>query len=91
MDFEWDAAKAEANERKHKVAFETAARVFLDPCVIEFDDDHIDEIRFNAIGMIDGRLLFVTYTIRDDVCRIISARGAKPYEKRRYHEVQARS
>jgi uncharacterized DUF497 family protein len=28
--------------------------------------------RFNAIGFVDGRMLFVTYTMRGDVVRIIS-------------------
>jgi uncharacterized DUF497 family protein len=56
--------------------------------VIEFDDrDAAGELRFNAIGLVDGRMLFVTYTTR--VVRIISARGAEPHEKRKYHEIQA--
>jgi uncharacterized DUF497 family protein len=51
--------------------------------VIEFDDrDADDELRFNAIGMVDGRMLFVTYTMRGAVIRIISARGAEPHEKK---------
>ena len=37
--------------------------------------------------LVAGRMLFVTYTMRGDVIRIISARGAEPHEKRRYHEV----
>ena len=88
MEFEWDGAKEEANWKKHGVDFRTAAKVFLDPYVIEFDDlDAIDEPRFNAIGLVDGRMLFVTYTMRGAVVRIISARGAEPHEKRKYHEV----
>jgi uncharacterized DUF497 family protein len=39
--------------------------------------------------MVDGRLLFVAYTIRNDTIRIISARGAEPHEKRKYHEDNA--
>jgi uncharacterized DUF497 family protein len=39
------------------------------------------------IGLVDDRMLFVTYTMRGDVVRIISARGAEPHEKRKYHEV----
>ncbi|EIL91874.1 BrnT family toxin [Rhodanobacter sp. IGA1.0] len=31
MDFEWDDAKAALNLRKHGIAFEDAAYVFLDP------------------------------------------------------------
>jgi uncharacterized protein len=88
MDFEWNSAKELANRKKHGVDFRTAAKVFLDPYVIEFDDlDAAGELRFNAIGLVDGRMLFVTYATRDDVVRIISARGAEPHEKRKYHEI----
>ena len=88
MDFEWDSAKEQANRKKHGVDFRTAARVFLAPHVIEFDDlDATGELRFNAIGLVDDRMLFVTYTMRGDVVRIMSARGAEPHEKRKYHEI----
>lgn len=88
MDFEWDNAKELANRNKHGIDFRTAAKVFLDPYVIELDDhDTAGEVRFNAIGLVDGRMLFVTYTIKGDVVRIISARGAEPHEKRKYHEI----
>jgi uncharacterized DUF497 family protein len=40
MDFEWDPAKEQANQQKHGVDFRTAAKVFLDPYVIEFDGTH---------------------------------------------------
>ena len=39
--------------------------------------------------MAEGRLLYVAYTMRGDMIRIISARGAEPYERRRYHEENA--
>jgi uncharacterized protein len=79
---------AGSNRKKHGVDFRTAAKVFLDPYVIEFDDlDARGELRFNAIGQVDGRMLFVTYTMRGDVVRILSARGAEPHEKRKYHEI----
>jgi uncharacterized protein len=88
MDFEWDSAKDLANRRKHGVDFRTGAKVFLDPYVLEFDDlDASGELRFNAIGLVDGRMLFVTYAMRGDVVRMISARGAEPHEKRKYHEI----
>jgi uncharacterized DUF497 family protein len=88
MDFEWDSAKERVNRKKHGIGFRAAAKVFLDPHVIEFDDlRSTDEPRFSAIGMVDGRILFVTCTMRQAVVRIISARGAEPHEKRKYHEV----
>jgi uncharacterized DUF497 family protein len=36
--------------------------------------------------MVEQRLLFVAYTLRDNHIRIISARGAEPHELRQYHE-----
>jgi uncharacterized protein len=88
MEFGWDRAKEQANREKHGIDFRTASKVFLDPFVIEFDDrDDAGERRFNAIGLVEGRMLFVTYTMRGDVVRVISARGAEPHEKRKYHEI----
>jgi uncharacterized DUF497 family protein len=88
VDFEWDTAKERANRKKHGVSFRSAARVFLDPFAIEFEDrDAAGELRFCVIGLVDGRMLFVAYTMRGDAVRIISARGALPHEKRKYHEI----
>jgi uncharacterized DUF497 family protein len=88
MDFEWDTDKERANRKKHGIDFRTATKVFLDPYTIELDDLGTgEEVRINAIGLVDGRVLFVTYTIRGDVIRIISARGAELHEKRKYHEI----
>jgi len=65
MDFEWDEAKQKSNRRKHRIDFATAAKVFLDPHLIEFDEtDASREACYNAIGLVDGRMLFVTYTMR---------------------------
>jgi uncharacterized DUF497 family protein len=35
QEFEWDADKAEANLRKHRIAFEAARRVFEDDFAVE--------------------------------------------------------
>lgn len=37
-EFDWDPAKAEANERKHGVSFLEAASVFGDPLSVTVDD-----------------------------------------------------
>ncbi len=86
MEFEWHNAKNDENLRKHGLDFDLARRVFDDPYLIEYDDDYPYEDRVNAIGVIDGYMVRVTYTMRGDVCRIISARGAERHEQRRYHE-----
>jgi len=44
VTYEWDAAKAAANARKHHVSFAEAASVFLDPAALTFaDPDHSTE------------------------------------------------
>ena len=86
--FEWDPDKAAQNEADHAVSFETAQDVFDDPFALEWLDDREDygEDRYIVLGMVDDRLLYVVYTMRNDRIRIISARGAEPHERRRYHE-----
>lgn len=88
LRFEWDAAKAARNEADHGVTFDVATLVFADPFALEWRDDREDygEDRYVLLGMVDGRVLYVAYTMRGDAIRIISARGAEPNERRRYHE-----
>lgn len=85
--FEWDADKEQRNIAKHRLDFRTASRIFLDPFLLEIEDDRdYKESRWNVIRMVDGRVLFVTYTERNERIRIISARGAEPHERRKYHD-----
>jgi len=46
--------------------FEMARAVFRDPFAIEWEDLEQDpnEQRYGVIGMVEGRLLFVGYTMR---------------------------
>ena len=87
-EFEWDDAKAAANFAKHKVSFHAARWAFADVFAVEREDDTEDygEPRFNLLGMVEGRVLFVAYTVRGEIIRIISACEAEPYERRLYHE-----
>jgi uncharacterized DUF497 family protein len=87
-DFDWDPAKAAQNEADHGVTFEMAKGVFKDPFALEWLDDREDygEERYVIIGMVESRVLYVAYTMRGEVIRIISARGAEPHERRQYHE-----
>ena len=47
-NFEWDPGKAKQNPEKHKVRFERAAEIFLDPLAVSiYDEDHsTDEDRW---------------------------------------------
>jgi len=91
-DFEWDDAKAVRNLLDHDVSFETARAAFGDVFAVEREDarEAYGETRYNLIGMVEGRLLHVTYTPRGERVRIISARPAEPHERRRYYEQNAR-
>ncbi|MGZ8218194.1 BrnT family toxin [Methylomagnum sp.] len=87
MRFEWDAAKAKSNLRKHGVDFGEAMTVFGDPLERTVaDPKHSDEEqRFLSLGMSSlGRLLVVSYTERSGKIRIISAREASSAERRNY-------
>ena len=86
--FEWDDAKAASNLRDHAVPFELARLAFDDAFGVDAVDQGQDttEDRFILLGMVEGRLLFVSYTMRDERTRIISARKAERYELRRYHD-----
>jgi hypothetical protein len=86
--FEWDDAKAEANERKHGVTFEEAATALVDPRAIEAPEyDQPD--RFVTLGMSAFlRVLFVVHTeqARSGRVRIISARKASTAQRRIYEK-----
>jgi hypothetical protein len=92
MQFQWDPGKATTNFRKHRIRFENAVRVFVDPHRIEKLDTRRDygEDRWETIGFVDPSVLVVIYTVRDeggDIIRIISARKANIHEKAKYREL----
>ncbi len=85
MEFEWDPAKATSNVAKHRVDFPTATKIFVDPRIrVRADPRPRGETRFQAIGNVNGIILFVSYTMRGGVCRIISARRASRRERQSY-------
>jgi uncharacterized protein len=85
MAFEWDAAKAESNLRKHGVDFADAVGVFDDPFALSRPDEAVDEERFVSIGAdFLGRILVVVYALRGNDVRIISARTATRSERLTY-------
>ena len=87
--FEWDAAKASSNAKKHRVGFEEASTVFGDPlAVLKSDPDHsVREMRYLLLGASStGRLLVVAFAERPPRTRIISARRATRAERRQYEQ-----
>jgi len=89
VTYEWDSGKAKENLRKHRVSFEEAATVFLDPLALTFPDpDHSEEEdREITIGVTARhRVVFVSHRQRGDRIRIISARKATRKERKQYEE-----
>jgi uncharacterized DUF497 family protein len=91
MEYEWNAAKAAANRRKHGVGFNA---------VLDFDwatalvvaDERADygEPRWLALGMIEDRLHSLAFTIRGNRIRVISLRAASRKERTLYEQAKRR-
>jgi hypothetical protein len=89
LQFTWHGSKAASNFKKHHVSFDDAATVFGDPFASIFDDpDHSEgERREIIIGhSVSGLLLLVSFTERDDMVRLISARRTDAHERQKYEE-----
>jgi uncharacterized protein len=87
VEFEWDPKKADANRRKHGIEFLDAVVVFDDDRGVTLVDEHPAEERYVTFG-IDalGRVLAVSYVLRGDRIRIISARKATAREQAQYED-----
>ena len=85
--FEWDDAKEEQNFAKHNVSFEEAKRAFDDPNrFLMRDTKHSQtEQRYYCFGKVQGDVMTVRFTLRNNKVRIIGAAywrdGRKVYEK----------
>ncbi|MFM2044305.1 MAG: hypothetical protein RLY86_2881 [Pseudomonadota bacterium] len=91
MDYEWDEAKRIANISKHGIDFFDVPSVF-DRSVLQWIDNRrpYGEVRCNALGLLNDRIVSVSFTDREGVRRIISARKANDREQRLYSALQAR-
>lgn len=82
MTVEWNARKAATNLKKHRLAFEEAATVFLDPRALTFPgpDHSLEDHRLYN----EGRIVLVCHCEREERTRIISARFATGHERKPY-------
>ena len=90
--FDWDEGNLEKNWELHRVPFWEAEEIFFnEPLVIRTDREHSrQEARYLALGQTDsGRLLFVAFTIRGSLIRVISARDMTRREVRAYEQSKA--
>ena len=90
--FEWDKNNREKNWEKHGVSPSECEEMFFNmPLVLQQDPTHSHkEPRYYALGQTAlGRRLFVSFTIRKDKIRVISARDMSKKERRIYEQANS--
>ncbi len=91
--FDWDEANVAKNWERHRVTPEEAEDVFFhDPFVLRSDPVHSKrERRYLALGKTaQNRRLFVAFTIRGTMIRIISVRDMSRRENEEYQRHEKR-
>ena len=87
--FQWDEGNLDKNWHLHQVTNGECEEVFFNlPLIVASDTRHSQrEQRYYALGWTDtDRWLFVAFTVRDDLIRVISARDMNEREARNYGE-----
>jgi len=87
--FLWDKGNFEKNRLKHKVLNSECEQVFFnEPLIVADDLKHSQkEKRWYVLGRTDlNRKLFIVFTIRNKLIRIISARDMTKKERKIYNE-----
>lgn len=85
--FQWDTGNSEKNWISHQVSKSECEQIFFNqPFIIVDDETHSQlETRYYSLGQTNnGRLLFIVYTIRDELIHVISARDKSKKEKEVY-------
>jgi len=85
--FDWDEANVAKNWERHQVTPEEAEDVFFhDPFVLRSDPGHSKrEKRYRVLGKTaQERRLFVAFTIRGTLIRVISVRDMSQRENEEY-------
>lgn len=87
MKYVWDDSKGASNLQKHGLSFEDANIVFSGECVT-FEDDRNDygEARYITLGALEGRVVVLIHTQRNEATRIISMRKANEREQKIYQK-----
>jgi uncharacterized DUF497 family protein len=85
MDYQWDEAKRSANLAKHGVDFTVLVAFEWGTAMIKLDmRQAYGELRFRALGLIQGGLYTLIFTGRGPRVRAISLRKASRKEKAEY-------
>lgn len=87
--FQWDRGNRDKSRLKHGVLPEEAEQCFFNDPIVVVDVRHSTEteIRYVLLGETDSQsFLFVVFTIRDRLIRVISARPMHRKERKYYEE-----
>ena len=84
MKFEWDERKRQLVLEKHGIDFRKAIDVFTGDAVFVQARSDVEHRKL-AIGLLDGVLIAVVFTMRDEDIRLVTARRARKNERRAYH------
>lgn len=87
--FEWDEGNAVKNWIRHQVTQGECEQVFFnEPLIVASDEKHSEkEKRWFVLGQTDSdRLLFLVFTIRKNLIRVISSRDMNKKEREIYNE-----
>ncbi|MCI0387992.1 MAG: BrnT family toxin [Acidobacteria bacterium] len=87
--FEWDEGNKDKNWTSHQVTSAECEEIFFNqPLIVADDTLHSEEEnRHYALGQTNaGRLLFIVFTIRNKLIRVISARDMSRKERKVYHD-----
>ncbi len=90
--FQWDRGNVEKNFLKHQVSPSESEQIFFNqPLIVTGDPGHSQqEHRLYALGQTDaGRLLFVSFTVRNKLIRVVSARAMSRQERRIYEKANS--
>lgn len=88
IKFEWDIGNIDKNWKKHQVSVNEAEETFVNKPLIVFEDikhSTKNEKRYFCLGKTNrDRLLFISFTVRLDGVRVISARDMNRKERKVY-------
>lgn len=91
--FDWNTGNAMKVAIRHGVEpAECEQAFFSEPFLVSFDESHSKtELRWQALGRTSGdRWLFLVFTIRSSLIRVLAARDMNRKERLRYAEVKER-
>ena len=87
--FDWDEGNSNKNWHLHRVTNRECEEIFFNlPLIVILDSSRkSNEKRYYALGRTDSdRCLYVAFTIRAKMVRVVSARNMTRSEERKYEE-----